>query len=50
MVFEFRLPEPGGYPVVTHVMSHIYKGAIGVFEAAEPGAPAVPMDPKAMRH
>jgi hypothetical protein len=31
-------------------MSHIYKGAIGVFEAAEPGTPAVPMDPKAMRH
>jgi nitrite reductase (NO-forming) len=49
-IFEFRLPEPGAYPVVTHVMSHIYKGAIGVFEAAEPGTPAVPMDPKAMRH
>ncbi|HSB77870.1 MAG TPA: multicopper oxidase domain-containing protein [Candidatus Methylomirabilis sp.] len=51
-VFEFHLHEPGDYPVVTHVMSHVYKGAIGVFRAEEPGSdgshghPA----PSAMRH
>ncbi|HSB73032.1 MAG TPA: multicopper oxidase domain-containing protein [Candidatus Methylomirabilis sp.] len=51
-IFEFRLREPGDYPVVTHVMAHVYKGAIGVFRAEEspPGGPQAHPTPSTMKH
>jgi nitrite reductase (NO-forming) len=51
-LFEFHLQEPGDYPVVTHVMTHVYKGAIGVFRAEEPAPDGshVRPAPSTMRH
>lgn len=51
-VFEFQLQEAGDYPVVTHLMAHVYRGAIGAFRAEEPGtdhSDARPA-PSTMRH
>ncbi len=33
-VFEFRLPEPGTYPFVTHSVLDMDRGAVGIFEAS----------------
>ncbi len=36
---EFTFDEPGQYLIVTHKFSNVDKGAVGVFQAGEPGAP-----------
>lgn len=36
---ELTFDEPGQYLIVTHKFSNVDKGAVGVFQAGEPGAP-----------
>ncbi|MER3396601.1 MAG: hypothetical protein C4319_07450 [Acidimicrobiia bacterium] len=36
---EFTFDEPGQYLIVTHKFSNVDKGAVGVFQVGEPGAP-----------
>lgn len=36
---EFTFDEAGQYLIVTHKFSNVDKGAVGVFQAGEPGAP-----------
>jgi nitrite reductase (NO-forming) len=37
---EFTVEEPGAYPFITHKLSDVGKGALGVFQAGEPSPDA----------